>query len=198
MSHGILTGQQTDCLIMDFSKAFDKVSHNLLIHKLDQYGIKGKTNAWIKGVLSDRTQCVVIEGEKSDIMKVESGVPQGSVLGSSLFLFYINAMPDNITSTVMLFADDNFAYLTVSSDNNTLQEDLNKLAKWEEEWMMQFHPNKCVVLPITKKKDPLELNYNLHGHNFSKIPWSHHNIRPKVECPYTKHLPKGKQHHMIP
>ena len=106
----------------------------------------------IKGVLSDRTQCVVIEGEKSDIMKVESGVPQGSVLESSLFLFYINAMPDNITSTVMLFADDKFAYLTVSSDNNTLQEDLNKLAKWEEEWMMQFHPDKCVVLPITKKE----------------------------------------------
>jgi len=110
------SGQQTDCLIMDFSKAFDKVSHSLLIHKLDQYGIKGKTNAWIKlkGFLSDRTQCVVIEGEKSDIIK-ESGVPQGSVLGPSLFLFYINDMPDNITSTVRLFADDTIAYLTVSS-----------------------------------------------------------------------------------
>ena len=96
------SGQQTDCLTMDFSKAFDKVSHSLLIHKLEQYGIKGKTSAWIKGFLSDRTQCVVIEGEKSDIIKVESGVPQRSVLGPSLFLFYINDMPDNITSTVRL------------------------------------------------------------------------------------------------
>ena len=61
-------------------------------------------------------------------------------------------MPDNITSTVRLFADD-----------TQPQEDLNKLAKWEEKWMMQFHPDKCVVLLITKKKDPLELNYNLHG-----------------------------------
>jgi len=83
--------------------------------------------AWIKGSLSDRTQRVVIEGEKSVIIKVESGVPQGSVLGPSLFLFYINGMPDNITSTVRLFADDTIAYLTVSSDSNTLQEDLNKL-----------------------------------------------------------------------
>jgi len=83
--------------------------------------------AWIKGSLSDRTQHVVIEGEKSDIIKVESGVPQRSVLGPSLFLFYINDMPDNITSTVRLFADDTIAYLTVSSDSNTLQEDLNKL-----------------------------------------------------------------------
>jgi len=150
---------------MDFSKAFDKVSHSLLIHKLDQYGIKGKTNACITGFLSDKTQRVVIEGEKSDIIKVESGVPQGSVLGPSLFLFYINDMPDNITSTVRLFADD-----------TQPQEDLNKLAKWEEKWMMQFHPDKCVVLPITEKKDPLALNYNLHGHNLentrliSKIP----------------------------
>ena len=62
------SGQQTDCLIMDFSKAFDKVSHSLLIHKLDQYGIKGKTNAWMKDFLSDRTQRVVIEGGKSYII----------------------------------------------------------------------------------------------------------------------------------
>ena len=113
----------------------------------------------IKGFLSDRTQRVVIEGEKSDIIKVESGI----------FHFYINDMPENITSTVRLFADDTIAYLTVSSDNNTLQEDLNKLAKWEEKWMMQFHPDKCVVLPITKKKDPLELNYNLHRHNLEHV-----------------------------
>ena len=84
-----------------------------------------RINAWLKSYLSDRTQR---EGEKSDIIKVESGVPQGSVLGPSLFLFYINDMPDNITSTVRLFS-----------------EDLNKLAKWEEKWMMQFHPDTCIV-----------------------------------------------------
>ena len=74
-------GQQTDCLIMDFSKAFDKVSHSLLVHKLQHYGIRGKTNRWIKSFLSGRTQCVLVEGEKSSSIDVESGVPQGSVLG---------------------------------------------------------------------------------------------------------------------
>ena len=112
-------------------------------------------------------------------------------------------MPDNITSTVRLFADDTITYLTVSSDSNTLQEYLNKLVKWEERWMMQFHPDKCVVLPITKKKDPLELNYNLHGHNLehvssakylgvtitSDLMWSAH---------IQKHLSKGKQAHRLP
>ena len=63
----------------------------------------------------------------------------------SVCLFYIYVMPDNITSTVWLFADDTIAYVTVSSDTNTMQEDLNKLAKWGEKWIMQFHPDKCVV-----------------------------------------------------
>ena len=66
-------GKQTDCLIMDFSKAFDKVSHSLIIHKLKHYGITGKTNAWIKNFLSDRTQSVVVEGETSTSIPVESG-----------------------------------------------------------------------------------------------------------------------------
>jgi hypothetical protein len=69
---------------MDFSKAFDKVSHSLIIHKLKHYGITGKTNGWIKNFLSDMTQSVVVEDETSTSIPVESGVPQVSVLGPSL------------------------------------------------------------------------------------------------------------------
>jgi hypothetical protein len=108
-----VNGQQTDCLIMDFSKAFDKVSHSLLVHKLQHYGIRGKTNRWIKSFLSGRTQCVLVEVEKSSSINVESGVSQGSVLGPSLFFFYINDMSDDIKSTVRLFADDTIVYLSV-------------------------------------------------------------------------------------
>ena len=162
-------GQQTDCLVMDFSKAFDKVSHSLLTHKLQHYGITGKTNNWIKSFLSERTQRVLIEGETSDSIDVESGVPQGSVLGPSLFLFYINDMPENIKSTVRLFADDTIAYITVTSDENTLQEDLDKLAIWEEKWMMKFHPDKCQVLSVTKNKTPIIKNYLLHSHTLEHV-----------------------------
>ena len=83
---------------MDFSKAFDKVSmHSPLIHKLKHYGITGKTNHWIKSFLYERSQQVLVEGETSNPIDVESGIPQGSAIGhSSLFLFYINDMPEDI------------------------------------------------------------------------------------------------------
>jgi hypothetical protein len=113
---------------MDFSKAFDKASHSLLTRKLDHYGIKGKTNRWIQNFLAERKQAVVVEGEKSDSINVESGVPQGSVLGPSLFLFYINDMPEGIRSRVRLFADDTIVYLTITSDTDAdyLQEDMGR------------------------------------------------------------------------
>jgi hypothetical protein len=78
---------------------------------------------------------VVVEGEKSDFINVESGV-QGSVLGPSLFIFYINDMPEGIPSRVRLFAYDTIVYLTITSDTDAdyLQEDLDKLAEWEGKW----------------------------------------------------------------
>ena len=70
---------------------------------------------------------------------VESGVPQVSVLGPSLFLFYINDMPQGLSSTVGLFADDTIVYLTISSDTDaqTVQSDLDKLGIWEQNWKME-------------------------------------------------------------
>ena len=130
---------------MDFSKAFDKVSHCPLVHKLDHYGIRGKTNTWIQNFLSDRSQAVVVDGEKSSYIDVDSGLPQGSVLGPSLLLFYINDIPCSLKSTVRLFADDTIAYLALTSEADAvdLQSNLNKLGIWERKWKMEFHPDKC-------------------------------------------------------
>ena len=159
-------GAQTDVIVMDFSKAFDKVSHLKLTEKLYRYGIGGKTNHWIKSFLSNRTQAVVVEGEASQLASVDSGVPQGSVLGPTLFLFYINDIPDNINSTVRLFADDTIVYLALKPPSNTniLQEDLKKLGEWEQKWKMEFHPDKCQVIPITRNKNPIINKYVLHNH----------------------------------
>ena len=72
-------GNQEDTIALDFSKAFDKVSHALLVHKLRRYGIGGRLNTWIESFLDGRQQAVVVEEERSDFVPVESGVPQGSV-----------------------------------------------------------------------------------------------------------------------
>ena len=162
-------GKQTDALIMDFSKAFDKVCHSLLVHKLEQYGIIGKVNHWISSFLADRKQAVVVDGVSSSLVPVESGVPQGSVLGPCLFLFYINDLPADLTSTARLFADDTLCHKTITSpaDQQALQNDLDLLVAWEQKWLMQFHPEKCQTLRFTRSRNPSANQYQFHGHTLS-------------------------------
>ena len=134
--------KQVDAVIMDFAKAFDKVNHSLLVHKLAHYGIRGRTNQWIKAFLGDRLQSVVLEGEKSSSIPVRSGVPQGSVLGPCLFLYYINDINENTNCTVRLFADDTLIYVAVSNseDSSLLQQDLDRLVVWADKWRMDLSP----------------------------------------------------------
>ena len=136
--------RQTDVIIMDFAKAFDKVPHRRLLYKLDYYGIRGSTHKWITSWLSGRSQKVVLDGQASDPVPVLSGVAKGSVLGPVLFLIFINDLPENIRSSVRFFADDCVFYRNIESpmDCHILQDDLNSLAQWETDWQMKFNvPN---------------------------------------------------------
>ena len=162
---------QTDTILLDFSKAFDKVPHRRLLLKLHHTGIRGRTLKWMDSFLSDRTQQVLVEGQRSQIGKVTSGVPQGSVLGPTLFLVYINDLVTNVQSTVRLFADDTMLYRAIrtQADTSILQEDLNQLEAWESEWQMSFNASKCHVLTITKKRKPLTATYTLHGEDLSAV-----------------------------
>ena len=106
------------------------------------------------------------EGIYSDWAPVVSGVPQGSVIAPILFLIYINDLPNRLKSTVRLFAEDTVIYMTISNgtDATALQQDLDKLAKWEETRQMEFHPQKCSVLHMTRSRNPKYQQYTLHGH----------------------------------
>ncbi|XP_072040225.1 uncharacterized protein [Amphiura filiformis] len=146
-------GGQTDVLLLDFSKAFDKVPHLRLAAKLNYYGIRGKMLSWIQDFLVGRDQCVVVNGTHSKWSPVTSGVPQGSVLGPTLFLLYINDIVSDISCTLRLFADDSILYkeITCADDYNLLQEDLNKVFRWADQWQMCFNAGKCEALSITLK-----------------------------------------------
>ena len=100
-------------VFLDISKAFDKVWHDGLIFKLKQNGVSGGVLKLFECYLSNRKQRVVINGSYSEYLPIESGVPQGSVLGPLLFLVYINDLEKNIKSNIKFFADDALLYSIV-------------------------------------------------------------------------------------
>ena len=106
-----------------------------------------------------------VEGVHSKATEVTSGMSQGTVLGPFLFLVYINDMPEKISSTTWLFADDSLVYRIIRSkeDQAILQGNLDKLQKWERDWRMQFNPDKCEVVRITNKRNPLVHKYHIYG-----------------------------------
>ena len=129
LARNVSKGNQTDLILLDFSKAFDKV--NSLQTPLETPPV---WNQWIRAFLGNRSQTVVLDGEESESVPVTSGVPQGSVLGPILFLIYINDLPDELSSQVRLFADDTAVYLTIgdTEDGKVLQNDLDRLSVWED------------------------------------------------------------------
>ena len=144
-----------DVAVLDFSKAFDVVSHNKLISKLFAIGIHPTTCKWITSWLSDRNLCVTANYAHSRPRLVTSGVPQGSVLGPLLFLIFINDMPSTVTSSSLkLFADDSLLYHPIHQpdDLTKLQDDLDSLFAWSEKSQINFNISKCQHIRIARSK----------------------------------------------
>ena len=162
---------QIDAILLDFSKAFEKVPHQRLLRKLHHYGVRASTLRWIQSFLGDRTQRVVVDGESSTTATETSGVPQGTVLGPLLFLVYIIDLPSRVKATVRLSADDCLLYRTVNSSDDaaSLQQDLHNLQEWEHAWQIHFNPDKCEVIHITRRRARIELPYFIHGKALSTI-----------------------------
>ena len=142
---------------LDIAKAFDRVWHAGLKCKFPAFGVCDKLSAWISNYLDDRNQSVVIDGCSSHSLPISAGVPQGSVLGPTLFLMFINDITSTCRNPLYLFADDNTLFRVIRSDETLesatteLQNDLNSLAQWTDDWNARFNPTKCEVLLITRK-----------------------------------------------
>ena len=147
-------GGQVDVVYTDLEKAFDKVPHRYLLHKVEKYGVTGNVLNWIRAFLNNRRQRVVVNGAASDWTDVISGIPQGSVLGPLLFVIYINDLVDIISneSCIYLYADDTKLYRHIRCDRDRLllQQDLNDIVEWINKYLLKLNVNKCKVVSYGK------------------------------------------------
>ena len=156
--------QSTIAVYCDLSKAFDTIDHNILIHKLEFYGIRGFALSWFRSYLSNRSQYTHYNGIDSDTQNVKCGVPQGSVLGPLLFIIYTNDHPSclNLTKTI-LFADDTTIYLS-SNDHDLLykimNDELDRLTDWFQANKLSLNATKTNYMLFTNR-DIQNLNTTL-------------------------------------
>ena len=140
-----LNGDDTDCIYLDYAKAFDKVDHSLLIKKMSKYGLHPKIVQWVDSFLCGRTQQVVVDGHLSFAALIISGVPQGTVLGPILFLIFINDITNCVSDSVIrCFADDTRLMRSISTCNDMLllQHDLDRVVEWSLRNNMALHEDK--------------------------------------------------------
>ncbi len=162
----ISNGGQVDTIYTDFSKAFDRVSHNLLLQELNVYGIFGGVNHWFDSYLTNRSQYVVIGSTKSNRITPTSGIPQGSVLGPLLFLIFVNRLPDKFKhSNSLLLADDLKLYKKIggTSDCSALQEDIDSLMDWCGTYKLDHNVKKCFSFSTTFSPNKVNCVYKMNG-----------------------------------
>lgn len=161
---------QVDVIYTDFSKAFDKVNHSILISKLHNIGIQDPFLSWISSYISNRKQIIKYKNYKSNPFVVTSGVPQGSHLAPLLFLLFINDL-NFLHSRKLLFADDLKVFRQINSLNDTilLQNDLNILLDWCSINKLPLNIDKCKIISFTRSRDPFIVSYNISLSPLSRV-----------------------------
>ena len=145
-----------DIVMLDYSKAFDKINISILLKKLKILGVGGKIAKWIGNFLINRKQKVVVNKQSSEWSEVKSGVPQGTILAALFFLIYIADIGDNVIhSTIASYADDSKARKRIAnqSDGEKLQTDINSVFKWTDTNLMEFNLTKFEMLRIGKREN---------------------------------------------
>ena len=191
---GLDEGVGLDVVFLDYSKAFDTVPFKRMLLKLKSYGLGGQVLSWIQDFLSARTLQVWVGDSCSSPGNVKSGVPQGSVLGPLFFIIYVNDVPKQVKSNLVMFADDTKMYRAIRNegDEQVLQEDLDSLLRWSDKWLLRFNVSKCKVMHLGrtrtltnyKMKQPNQKSITLEETNMEKDlgVYVTSSLKPTVHC----------------
>ncbi|BHF63234.1 hypothetical protein SprV_0200622600 [Sparganum proliferum] len=184
-------GNALHVVYIDFKKAFDSVPHQRLLHKLSRIGVRGNLLKWIQSFLLDRCQTVHVGGQQSTEVTVESGVPQGSVLGPTLFIIYVNDCVSELDCGVAMFADDIklWSVIRTADDEEHLQANLNRLQQWSKDWLLPFNEKKCNILRVGRARSPNHMAYCLNGIPLQEVDsqkdlgvWITTSLKPSLHC----------------
>ena len=162
----------TAAAALDISKAFDRGWHAGLLHKLKSYGISGPIFGLISSFFSHRRLRVVLDGKSSQEYPINASVPQGSILGSALFLLYINDLPDDVICNIAIYADDTTLYskydqaydlwqqLELASE---LESDLRDTVDWGRKWLDDFIAGKTQLVSFDRSKNTGAIDVKMDG-----------------------------------
>ena len=157
---------------LDISKAFERVWHAGLLHKLKSYGISGKIFGLISSFLSNRQLRVVLDGKSSQEYPVNAGVPQGSIPGPTLFLLHINDLPDDVICNIAIYADDTTLYSKCDQASDLWQQlelasehesDLRDTVDWGRKWLVDFNAGKTQLVSFDQSKNTGAIDVKMDG-----------------------------------
>ncbi len=162
-------------IILDLSKAFDTMNHDILLRKMEAYGVRGRELQWFQDYLSGRRQRVCVEKEESDWARAQKGVPQGSILGPLLFTIYVNDLPNEAEKCqIKQYADDttmSYAADTVGKLEDVLEKELNSIDRWVDRNRLKLNVKKTQLLLLGRKSRMHQLDsvgkVSLNGENLS-------------------------------
>ena len=169
-------GRIVDAVYLDYSKAFDVLSHQILLAKVESLGFSQQIITWISSFLVGRTMQVSVNGASSEPKPVHSGVPQGSVLGPLLFIVYVNSLGMDFNCDWYAFADDLKLFASKTRDasaalEDSLQQDLDSLYSISASWNLKLNPSKCVMIRLgsTCYDDGDDSGYSLGGSSLKLV-----------------------------
>ena len=162
----------TQAVALDISKAFNRVWQAGLLHKLKSYGVPGQIFGLISSFLSNRQLQVVLDGKSSQEYPVNVGVPQGSTLGPTLFLLYINDLPDDVICNIAIYADDTTLYSKCDQASDMwqqlelaseLESDLQNTVDWGRKWLADFNAGKTQLVSFDRSKNTGTIDVKMYG-----------------------------------